>query len=271
MSGSMSASGPWERRSSVSTVDEIPVPGSVPLWEVPGWRDRFGVVAGITGRGSDPAAPFDLGLWTSEPVGEVMHRWRAFRAAFPEFRSSVLAHQVHGERVLWHERLASGWTLIDGADGHATATPGQLMLITVADCLPVYLAAPEQRAIAIVHAGWRGTACGILARAVEMLKNHVSVHSHDIVMHCGVGISGRQYEVGADVLQAVDKPVPLSGHSHLDLRELLAEQGTRLGIGEISTSSWCTASRRDLFFSHRGSGGSDGRMVAYLGFPPAGV
>ena len=49
------ASGPSAPRSSVSTADEVPVPGTVPLWEVPGWRERFGVVAGITGRGDNPA------------------------------------------------------------------------------------------------------------------------------------------------------------------------------------------------------------------------
>ena len=250
------------------TADEVPVPGPVPLWEVPGWRDRFGVVAGITGRGSDLAEPFDLGLWTDQPVGKVMNRWRDFRSVLPEFSSAVLAHQVHGDRVIWHSSPPASWHLFEGADGHATASPGSLMLITVADCVPIYLFAPKQRTIALLHAGWRGTAAGILSRGLEMLKTIASVHSHDIVMHCGVSISGERYEVGGEVLRAVDKPVPVSGHSHLDLRALLVGQGGRLGIGEITASTLCTATRRDLFFSHRGSGGRDGRMVAYLGMIP---
>ncbi len=48
-----------------------------------------------------------------------MGRWRAFRAALPEFPAAVLAHQVHGDNVLWHSQLPAGWTLMDGADGHA--------------------------------------------------------------------------------------------------------------------------------------------------------
>jgi copper oxidase (laccase) domain-containing protein len=114
------------------------VPGPVPLWEVPGWRQRFGVVAGITGRGSDPDHPFDLGLWTEQPVRAVMERWRQFRSAIPECPRAVMAHQVHGGNVRWHEQLAPGWTITDGADGHATSAHGTLLLITVADCVPIY-------------------------------------------------------------------------------------------------------------------------------------
>ena len=270
MSVSTPGSGRSAHRSSVSTADEIPVPGPVPLWEVPGWRDRFGVVAGITGRGPDPENPFDLGLWTSQPVGAVMGRWRRLRAVLPEFAAAVLAHQVHQDNVLWHDQLAAGWTLIEGADGHATRTAGSLLFITVADCVPIYLIAPREGAIALIHAGWRGTACGILSRAVGMLKTHASAHSHDVVMHCGVAISGAQYEVGNEVLATLGRTPDASGHSQLDLRSVLTEQAERLGIGEVTSSTFCTASRRDLFFSHRGSGGSDGRMVAYLGIPERG-
>ena len=254
----------------MSTADEVRVPGPVPLWEVPGWRDRFGVVAGITGRGDTPAEPFDLGLWTGQSVGQTMSRWRSFRAALPQFPSAVLGNQVHGNTVLWHNQLPPGWTIVEGADGHGTATPGQLMLITVADCVPVYLVAPGQRALALLHAGWRGCASGMLASGFEMLKRNVSVRSHDIVMHCGVAISGKCYEVGNEVLAAVEKPTSVSGRSHLDLRGVLVEQGRRLGIVEITSSDLCTATNRDRFFSHRGSGGTDGRMVAYVGLLPSG-
>jgi YfiH family protein len=237
----------------------------VPLWEIPGWRERFGVTAGITGRGADPAAPFDLGLWTDRPVGQVMARWREFRRTPPQFQRQVTAHQVYGSNVLWHEPAPPGWNILEGADGHATTTAGQLLLITVADCVPVYLVAPRQRAIALVHAGWRGTAAGIVATAVALLKSRASVHSQEIVMHCGVAIYGACYEVGNEVLAAVGQPASANGRSQLDLRALLVEQGKALGIAEISVSGHCTATENSQFFSHRGSGGTDGRMIAYLG------
>ncbi len=112
---------------------------------MPDWRERYGITAGVTGRGAG-GVPFDLGLGTVQPVGEVMERWRAFRAAFPGFPSQVLSRQVHGTAVAWHDRLPAGWVLLEGFDGHATASAGTLLLVTVADCIPVYLAAPRHAA-----------------------------------------------------------------------------------------------------------------------------
>lgn len=248
----------------MSTTDEQLQPGDLPLWEVPGWRERFGVVAGITGRGSD-AEPFDLGLWGSAPVGRVMTRWRRFLGHFPKHPSAILAHQVHGKRVRWHDRPQTGLTLMEGADGHASASVGQLLLVTVADCVPVYLVAPRQRAIALLHAGWRGTAAGILAEGVKLLTERTGAQVGDLVGHAGVAISGPCYEVGAEVMTGVGKPADGPGPWHLDIRSVLTEQAEALGIKEFTASTHCTSRDRGEFFSHRASGGADGRMVAYLG------
>ncbi len=169
----MSASWHSGPMSSALTT-EVRVAGPVPRWQVPGWVERYGVVAGITGRGDD-SVPFDLGLWNSSQVGATMSRWREFRRSIPGFSSQVLAHQVHGTRVLWHDQVSPGWTLIEGADGHATTEAGLLLLVTVADCIPVFLVAPDRRAVALLHAGWRGTAGAILGRGVAMLTERAGV------------------------------------------------------------------------------------------------
>src|SRR5229473_2981991 len=199
---------------------------AVPRLELASWRERFGIVAGITTRGRD----FSLGLWSEEPVAHVMTRWRAVRTTFrPRFPGLVLAHQVHGTSVAW-------------------------------------------------HAGGRGTAGGILARGVELLARHAAVGPADIIMHCGVGICGACYEVGSEVLDQLG-PTPAAigpgvragprGSAHADLRALLAGQAAALGLGAVSVSPWCSAHDRAQFFSHRASGGRDGRMIAYLGLPLA--
>ncbi|HZI75902.1 MAG TPA: hypothetical protein VFD73_18135, partial [Gemmatimonadales bacterium] len=59
----------------LAILTEEPVAGSIPRYEIPHWRKRFAVVAGITSRGGEPGRGFDLGLWTEQPVGEVMSRW----------------------------------------------------------------------------------------------------------------------------------------------------------------------------------------------------
>lgn len=241
-------------------------PGAVPRFVLDEWRSRFGVVAGITGRGDGAGRGFDLGLWTEAPVRDVMQRWTAFRSEEPGFHGVVLGMQVHGDRVLWHEQ-AAGWSQVDGVDGHATAAPGVLLTVTVADCVPVYLHCPRTRAVALLHAGWRGTAAGILEAGVALLEARSGASRAEMAMHCGVGICGDCYEVGPEVLEAVGLRGDGRGPWLLDLRERLQAQGEALGLGEVSRSDWCSAHHRPLFYSHRKSGGSDGRMVAYIGMP----
>ena len=242
---------------------EVLVPGAIPRYEIPGWREQYGVIGGITGRGSEPGRGFDLGLWSTQPVGEVMSRWLAFRRSMNGFHAVALGNQVHGVELM-NADSAQGWTHVDGVDGWVTTTPGILLSVTVADCVPVYLVA-RGRGIALLHAGWRGTAGGILGRGIERLTTVTKTSIDDIVMHCGIGICGACYEVGAEVMSGCGATVEGPGPWHLDLRCTLMEQGRTLGVTRMTASSWCSAHHRAEFYSHRASGGSDGRMVAYLG------
>jgi copper oxidase (laccase) domain-containing protein len=139
-----------------------------------------------------------------------------------------------------------------------------LLTVTVADCVPVYLLVPG-RGIALLHAGWRGTAGGILARGVEGLVRATSSDPSQVVMHCGVGICGACYEVGSEVMLGCGITPESPGPWHLDLREQLMSQARALDVGVVGTSSWCSSHDRSHFYSHRASRGQDGRMVAYLG------
>ncbi len=251
--------------SARAALRESPLPGAVPRLEVPRWRERFGLVAGVTWRGAGRHG-FDLGLASAEPVGEVMDRWRAFRAAAPGFDATVMGRQVHGAEVRWHVD-PSGWVILEGVDGHATDHAGVLLCVTVADCTPVYLAAPGQGAIALLHAGWRGAAAGILARGAALLHGRTGAGAGDLVAHLGVAICGACYEVGREVLEAFGLPVDGPGPWHLDIRDVLERQARALGVSDVTRSEWCSAHDRDRFYSHRASRGADGRMVAYLGRP----
>ncbi len=247
-------------------VRELDVSDDVPRFEVPGWRQRFGVFAGITGRGQGGGRGFDMSLTGDGPVAQVMTRWKALRECMPGFHALVLGRQVHGTQVRWCE-ADRGWLQLDGTDGLATSTPGVMLSATVADCIPVYLVAPGARGVALLHAGWRGASEGILDQGVERLIEYCGARPADILMHCGIGICGNCYEVGSEVLQAFGLRGDGRGPWRLDLRERLASRGLSLGLGEVSMSEWCTAHDRPGFYSHRASRGRDGRMVAYLGFP----
>jgi YfiH family protein len=252
-------------------VTEARLPGEIPLWTHPEWRERFPWLAQGVTSGGEGEPPFDLGLFGTQPVGEVIGRWRRLREALG-MPAVVHALQVHGTDLLAHSaRPAAGLLVADGYDGHLTALPGLLLSASVADCVPVSIVDPGARAVAVVHAGWRGVAGGILERAVEALR---ALHAADparLWLHCGPAICGDCYEVGPEVHQAVhpDRPPP-AAPTPIDLRSALAARAVAAGIApeRVSVSTHCTLCGTGGFFSHRG--GSKGRQMALLGIREAG-
>ena len=241
----------------------LPAP-DVPLFELEPWRE-MGFRAGITGRDGD----FDLGLFAGGPARSVLGNWLRFAASMrPAFPAIAVAHQVHGSKLLEHAERGTGWLVREGFDGHLTSRAGLLLTVTVADCIPVYLAHPPSASVALLHAGWRGIASGILEAGIQALCSASRCQPREIVMHCGVGICGDCYEVGHEVIKE------LTGRSvreaeRIDLRTVLAERAFQAGVRDVTVSSWCSAHDTGSFFSHRRSRGLDGRMVAYLGVPLA--
>jgi YfiH family protein len=241
---------------------EVPAGRAIPSSEIPEWRATLGVVAGVTNR-TGPDGDFDLGLASAEPTRVVLDRWSRLQAAFPEFAGTVIGRQVHGVAIRWHEH-AAGWSIVEGVDGHATDRAGILLTVSLADCIPIYLVDPVRRAIGLLHSGWRGTAAGIVREGIELLRCRAGSRPRDLVLHCGVGICGACYQVGSEVATACGRP----GATDLDLRAVICEQAARQGVERLSVSPHCSAHMRETFFSHRGSGGNDGRMIAFLGLAP---
>ena len=247
---------------AASVLAEHPLAGDPPRFELDSWHD-LGLHAGITGRAGD----LDLGLFAGGPAGRVLSNWLLFgRSQQPEFRAIAVARQVHGCRIQEHGGNPTGWLVDDGIDGHFTAQPGLLLAVTVADCIPVYLAHSESATVALLHAGWRGIAQGILEAGIRVLTGKGGCTASEIIMHCGAGICGECYEVGPEVITQVTGALAHQP-GKLDLRAALAERAVRAGVREITVSSWCSSHDQELFFSHRRSGGKDGRMLAYLGVP----
>jgi polyphenol oxidase len=216
------------------------------------------LVQGITSRDAG-----DLGLFTDSPSRVVQERWRTLLAE-SGLRSVAHARQVHGAAVRFHDALPPGWHLAPDADGHATGTPGLLLAVTVADCVPVYLVHPEVRAVALLHAGWRGTAAGVLEAGVATLADRLDLRAEGIRVHLGPAICGACYEVGPEVHEALGFSRPV-GPRPVDLRAVLAARAEALGVPResITVSGHCTRCGDSPFYSHRG--GDPERQVAYLG------
>ena len=161
---------------------------------------------------------------------------------------------------------------MDGADGHATRDRGQLLLVTAADCIPVYLVARLNGRLRWFTRGGvarRGTSSLRRCRSNSCVVTLAS-RAGDIVMHCGVGICGRCYEVGPEVAIGAVASGPLSAPAASG--STCAAMLRRAGSGARSRRDdqpVAIAPPTSLPTSFRiaGRGGADGRMVAYLGLP----
>lgn len=195
-----------------------------------------------------------------ERAADVMARWYALVSYLGQWAPRfATARQVHGDVVHRHEAGWAGWLRAPDGDGHFAAEPGIAMAVTVADCVPVFIAHPGG-ASAMIHAGWRGTAAGILGKGIARFRE-AGIATADLAIHLGPSICGRCYEVGPDVYHAltgaqVDRP------TCADLRQLLASQAEAAGVRRVSISRWCTRCHNDRFFSHRC--GDPGRQLGVI-------
>jgi YfiH family protein len=194
-------------------------------------------------------------------------RRRVAEALRPQGRLYLL-EQVHGAHV-----VTAPWEGHPEADAAVASEPGVLLGIETADCLPVFVVDPHRRALAAVHAGWRGTALGVAARAVFALLAGGS-RAKDLVAALGPCIGACCYEVGDDVRAAFGassdglfRPGP-AGRPHLDLREANARQIASAGVKEaaIAHVDECTRCLADLYHSYRRDGRGAGRMINFAGF-----
>lgn len=233
------------------------MPADLPALVHPDWAERWPwLVQGIT-------LEHDYGLFGAAPAGDVMRRWDALVDRLP-VSAAVHARQVHEATVRSHGVGGRGLRLVPACDGHTTEEPGVLLVVSVADCVPVYLVAPESRVVAMVHAGWRSTAGGILERAVGEMAERYCVIPEELHMHLGPSICGACYEVGPEVFEAVGEPVP-EAPTPIDLPANLGRRALRVGLREenLSRSAHCTRCGQIPLFSHRA--GSPARQMAFLG------
>lgn len=246
---------------------EGPNPGSrIVVWVNPEWELRFPwVVQGATGRAaygdpgdfaliSDPPREANEGLWMALAQG----------LGFPQV---VCSPQVHGKGLHLHGQAGEGLDRSPPGDGHLSAKEGILMGVTVADCVPLFLVDPRTRSVAVLHAGWRGTAEGILPRAVHRMEEAFGVRGQDLFLHLGPAICGECYEVGPEVHEALGLSIPQAPRP-VDLRAVQAGQALEAGLSgeKVTRSGFCTLCGASPFYSHRA--GHPERQVGFLGIRP---
>jgi YfiH family protein len=225
--------------------------------DLPGGRVLF-----TTRRGGISSAPYDtlnLGRLTDDDPDavEANHERLAALTGIARHRTAQ-GRQVHGARVERVARPPAAGRLVE-ADGQATALEGVAALVLTADCLPVALVAPE--AVAMVHAGWRGLAAGVLEEGVAALRELGAQGAIAAVV--GPGARRCCYEVGDEVRSAFAEHGDDVRHGgNLDLALVARRRLRAVGVGDVVDCALCTicdAERR--FFSHRRDGGITGRQA----------
>lgn len=216
------------------------MPGREPVEELA----RIGITAFTTTR-----AYGDLALTEPEATAVNLARWRTLHRTLDDSpRGLASARQVHGVTVAEHKKPWRDWIHLDGVDAHVITVAGAAAAVTVADCVPVFIAHPAG-VVALVHAGWRGVATHLLSATLARMEA-AGFEPAAITLHLGPAICGRCYEVGPDVYEQLTGWQTIR-RRHVDLRALLVDEAKQSGVVNISGSQWCTRCDNDRFFSHR--------------------
>jgi YfiH family protein len=148
-------------------------------------------------------------------------------------------------------------------DALTERTPGAVVAVRTADCIPILLADARNRAVAAVHAGWRGTVAEIAGHAVEAMAREFGTRPEDLRAAIGPGIGVCCYEVGPEVAAHFGA----AGRAHIDLAEANRRQLAARGIPEahIYAANLCTACRAEDFHSYRRDKESAGRQYSFVG------
>lgn len=234
-----------------------------PDWIVPDWPAPPGVRAVCTTRAggvsAGPYASLNLGAHVGDAPGSVAaNRERLAQAIGAR---PVFLRQVHGTDV---SVLDDGTVDDTEADAACTTHAGVACTVMVADCLPVLFTDMQGGRVAAAHAGWRGLAAGVLARAVQSFDDNAGRHDQ-LMAWLGPCIGPQAFEVGDEVraqFEAADarsarcfKPAGAPGKWLADLPALARQHLQALGVRQVhgndGSAGWCTVTNASRFFSYR--------------------
>ncbi len=176
----------------------------------------------------------------------------------------VRSHQIHSDEIRYVDSVLED-TYLEGYDALVTAEPGIALVTVHADCIPVQLYDPDRGVIAAVHAGWKGTALGIAAKAATYMRDEFDCNN--IHAYIGPGISLCCFEVGEEVAERFmdyeGACICFGEKYHVDLKRVNEMQLKEAGVENISVSDSCTFCD-DRFVSYRRDGGTDQRMASII-------
>lgn len=241
------------------------------LWKFKGLENCAGINHFVTGRNAQQDAEFTLSYSSSPNRAEIRNNRSKLASAMGVADDRLLfPSQVHETQIV---RVTSETAVaaLQRTDALITNENGLCIAVMAADCVPILLYDSKNKAIAAIHSGWRGTAARILEKTMHEMRSQFGTRGADLIAGIGPSVSQASYEVGQEVIQAIDLAfgknhkltVPLfNGKARLDLWKANIIQLLEFGVelSHIEISSLCTVKENDHFFSARK--GDTGRFAA---------
>lgn len=224
-------------------------------------------------------ASLNVGATVGDNLADVHANMQSVFDAVERPRSSIFdSWLVHGDGALVaNAPRPPELQRPEQADIILTDKPEVTLFMRYADCVPLLFYDPVRHAIALAHAGWKGTVLQVGAKAVAAMAEAYGSRAGDLIACVGPSISAEHYEIGPEVVEAVqsafgadaDDLLPkINGSRHFDLwtaNRLTLEQA---GVGQVEVAGLCTYAENEDWFSHRASGGRTGRFGVLLALEP---
>ncbi len=226
-----------------------------------------------------PFNTLNLGFNTGEDPEIIRaNHQRIAQALEVDSRRMVRGEQVHGLeiQVVTEQNQGGVWEpdkVLPHTDGLITNQPGIMLASYYADCVPILLLDPRQKAIALLHAGWKGTVGKIAALGVQALQKNFGTRPDDCRAVIAPSVGLCCYQVGEDVASQfranyADWPEFMQADGlekfRLDLKKANRQALEEAGVRQIALIDLCTCCRADWFFSYRRQKGKCGRMASLL-------
>lgn len=256
-----------DRMLQVNRVSQLTVLSEPALSAIPG------IVHGFSTRRAEHN-DFTLGPFSSENPAIAMNRARFMAAVNMTGWPLLKLRQTHSSIVHVFRDTFAASQPVEG-DAAITELKEAALGIQTADCVPILIADKQARVVAAVHAGWRGIAARIAEKCVTKILEAYGVKPDDLIAVIGPHSAVCCYEVGEEVVAAVDDPASISRRPewtkpHLNQAVANKNQLVQAGVPEaqIAVSTLCTQCRGDLFYSYRREGKRAGRLLSVIGIIP---
>jgi YfiH family protein len=244
-----------------------------PLFRAPG---IFSAIPGLIAAESTRHGGVSIGSYSSlnlggstqdDPDHVTENNRRFFNALNVPLDQVAKSHQVHGTEIL-NVRQPGRY---EGYDAMMTNLPDIQLAVTVADCTPILIYDPVTKAVAAIHAGWRGTVGEIVRKTVETMVIEFATKPEDCLAYVGTCIDECSFEVGEDVAQHFESSYKRwdaeKSKFFVDLKQANKDQLIRAGLKpeHVEVSRYSTVINNDDYFSYRRENGITGRMLATIG------